>query len=47
MTVIEVSLRQIYQAANRAEKGDIYGDLKGLDQSSQKFLEVREFDELT
>ena len=40
MTVIEVSLRQIYQAANRAEKGDIYGDLKGLDPRASKFPEV-------
>ena len=48
MTVIEVSLRQIYHIeSNIAEKGDVFGDLNELTIDIQMIKVVDEFDELT
>ena len=48
MTVIEVSLRQIYHIeSNIAEKGDVFGDLNELTIDIQMIKVVEEFDELT
>ena len=49
MTVIEVSLRQIYhiEQSNIAEKGDVFGDLNELTIDIQMIKVVEEFDELT
>ena len=46
MTVIEVSLRQIYHM-NIAEKADVFGDLNELTIDIQMIKVVEEFDELT